>query len=144
MVLESCSLCHSTVFKPRVSITNDVYKHLRSTNILPENILSNTSALLLSVEKDIDDYESEIHQLQIRMTDVRNRRERLRTHAENLRSLFSPLRKLPNELLARFFSYACITNDLTGGQGGSAVILGSVCLRWRQLTLACPELWSNI
>ncbi|KAF9040338.1 hypothetical protein BDP27DRAFT_1305446, partial [Rhodocollybia butyracea] len=144
MSFESCSHCHSIAFKPQVNITNRVYEHLRCAHALPENLLSDASALIQSVEKDLDGYESEMHRLQIRMTNVRNRRERLKTHAENLRSLFSPIRKLPNELLVRVFSYVCIENDLMYGQGGSAVTLGSVCLRWRQLTLACPELWANI
>ncbi|KAF9065585.1 hypothetical protein BDP27DRAFT_48325 [Rhodocollybia butyracea] len=143
MALESCSQCHSTVFKPRVNVTSDVYEHLRSTNTLPENILPNTSALLLSIEKDLDDYESEIHALQIRIADIEKRRTRLRTHAENLQSLLSPIRRLPNELLMRVFGYACIENELTYGCG-SALTLGSVCLRWRQLTIECPELWSNM
>ncbi|KAF9040334.1 hypothetical protein BDP27DRAFT_766752 [Rhodocollybia butyracea] len=143
MAFESCLLCHSTVFKPRVSVTNSVYEHLRSTNTLPENIISDIPALLSSVQKDLDDYESEIHRFQIRIADIQNRREMLRIHAENLQSLQSPIRRLPNELLTRVFGYLCIENDLTEGCP-SAVTLGSVCLRWRQLTIECPELWSNM
>lgn len=143
MALESCSLCHSTVFKPQVSVTNDVCEHLRSTNTLPENILSDTSALLSSVEKDLDDYESEIHRLQIRIVDIQNGRERLQTYAENLQLLLSPIHRLPNEILTHCFGYACLGNNLTYGCL-SALTLGSVCLQWRQLTIECPQLWSNI
>ncbi|KAF9040337.1 hypothetical protein BDP27DRAFT_1244625, partial [Rhodocollybia butyracea] len=140
MAFENCSLCHSTVFKPRVSVTNDVYEHLRSTNTLPENIISDIPALLSSVQKDLDDYESEIYRLQIHIADIQTRRESLRTHEENLQSLLSPIRRLPNELLTRVFGYVCIENDLMD-RCPSALILGSVCLRWRQLTIGCPELW---
>ncbi|KAF9040335.1 hypothetical protein BDP27DRAFT_1276778 [Rhodocollybia butyracea] len=44
-----------------------------------------------------------------------------------------------------FFGYVCIENDLSyGPRCPSAMALGSVCLRWRQLTIECPELWSNM
>ncbi|KAF9058925.1 hypothetical protein BDP27DRAFT_1203166, partial [Rhodocollybia butyracea] len=59
--------------------------------------------LLLSIDEDLDGYESEIHRLQIRIADIQNRRERLKTHAKCLRSLLSPIRKLPNELLTSVF-----------------------------------------
>ncbi|KAF9067452.1 hypothetical protein BDP27DRAFT_1328851, partial [Rhodocollybia butyracea] len=144
MAFEICSQCHSSVFKSRVNVTNDVDEHLRSTNSLPENILSSTSRLLLSIDEDLDGYESEIHRLQIRIADIRNRQERLKTYATHLHSLFSPIRRLPNELLTSIFGYVCVTNRLDVCEYGAALTLSYVCLRWRQLTIGCPELWSKM
>ncbi|KAF9058921.1 hypothetical protein BDP27DRAFT_1239789, partial [Rhodocollybia butyracea] len=92
--------------------------------------------------EDLDGYESEIHRLQIRIADIQNRRERVKTYTKHLRSLLSPIHKLPNELLTIIFGYVCVENELQDRGGGAALTLSHVCMRWRQLTIACPVLWS--
>ncbi|KIK54893.1 hypothetical protein GYMLUDRAFT_120880, partial [Collybiopsis luxurians FD-317 M1] len=96
-------------------------------------------------EKDLADYESEIHSLQIRIAQVRARHENLKAYTTNLGSLLSPIRRLPNELLGKIFGFASNPNDLTSRlRGSSASAVSSVCARWRQLALNSPEVWSSM
>ncbi|KAE9388403.1 hypothetical protein BT96DRAFT_436796 [Gymnopus androsaceus JB14] len=83
---------------------------------------------------------------------------------ESQQSLISPLRRLPNEIIARIFEYTCEENFLQEFPWHDidypsatptkltlpvitylpAMTISSVCSRWRQLALSYPALWSNL
>ena len=86
------------------------------------------------------------------------------TAGEPQQSLISPLRRFPNEIMARIFEYTCEENFLqqfpwhdTDYNSTTltklslpvitylpAMTISSVCSRWRQLALSYPGLWSNL
>lgn len=55
--------------------------------------------------------------------------------------LLSPVRRLPDEMLLRVFSFAV---DTTISQVACQIIVGHVCRRWRTLSRSFPSLWSTI
>lgn len=71
--------------------------------------------------------------------------------ARNLTSKDVPIRRLPPELLSRVFVLVTSSNQAgfepkgpRPGCGRSALILSSVCHRWRQVAIQTRELWSHI
>ncbi|KAF9072044.1 hypothetical protein BDP27DRAFT_1361291 [Rhodocollybia butyracea] len=68
--------------------------------------------MLKDVDKDLEDYESEILHLRSRIFYIKTQQTRLKKHAADLHSLNSPIRKIPNEILLRIFNYACCRNLL--------------------------------
>ena len=60
MPLSKCHTCRSSLFKPRVNISNDIYDQLRAPHTLSDSILSTVSETLKNAEKDFADFESKI------------------------------------------------------------------------------------
>ena len=62
---------------------------------------------------------------------------RLSTERDKLRSSVAPIKRLPAELLREiFFSHIEL--------GHTPLSLSRVCHVWREITLACPDLWSRL
>ncbi|KAE9390313.1 hypothetical protein BT96DRAFT_833590, partial [Gymnopus androsaceus JB14] len=82
------------------------------------------------------DYDAEMHRMHLR-------RELLKSYAEKLTTLLSPIRRLPNEILSRIFMFYCKENDLTSRYpgGAAALTISAVCTRWRELAISQPVLW---
>ncbi|KAE9389892.1 hypothetical protein BT96DRAFT_926267 [Gymnopus androsaceus JB14] len=108
----------------------------------PEEVLP----ILHSAQQELEDYEMQIKALE-------SRRKSLRVYTEQLQSLMSPCRKVPDEILQHIFDYCCHMN-LLGHFGPAktrsaitdlpALTLSSVCLRWRRNGLSMPSIWSRI
>jgi len=64
---------------------------------------SKVSQMLLDAEVDRERCDHEIFQLQARILHLESQRKLLRRHTERLKSLLSPIRRLPNELLMHIF-----------------------------------------
>ncbi|KIK57019.1 hypothetical protein GYMLUDRAFT_173510, partial [Collybiopsis luxurians FD-317 M1] len=134
MSRSDCSNC----FQPRVEVNNPGLKaNLRSFNGLPNSQRADIKKILELAERDIADYSAEIQQKQSKL-------ERLEIYTQQLSSLLSPIRCLPNELLLLTFAFCCEENDLRDHKPGNALALSSVCALWRDLAISHSILWSNI
>ncbi|KAF9073305.1 hypothetical protein BDP27DRAFT_1289483 [Rhodocollybia butyracea] len=87
-------------------------------------------------------------------------RLRLEKRVEILRSILSPMRRLPNESLLRIFEYVCDENFLQSYPWNDfapptkltfpvivylpTMAISSVCFRWRELALSSPGLWASL
>ncbi|KAF9072055.1 hypothetical protein BDP27DRAFT_439856 [Rhodocollybia butyracea] len=118
--------------------------------------------MLNAVDKDFEDYETEILLLQSRILYIKTQQTRLKEHAVDLRYLNSPIRKVPNEILLRIFDYACYRNLLQEFPWSEefkfspstpvvdplkhlpAMSISSVCARWRSVALSASAIWSRI
>ncbi|KAF9071261.1 hypothetical protein BDP27DRAFT_1322624 [Rhodocollybia butyracea] len=63
--------------------------------------------------------------------------------SEKLSGLLSPIRRVPNEILCQIFLYSCGENDMNN-ERPAALIISSVCTRFRELAISYPALWSNL
>ncbi|KAF9065463.1 hypothetical protein BDP27DRAFT_54421 [Rhodocollybia butyracea] len=108
--------------------------------------MSKMSKEFADVNQDIEDCEAEVHRLQSHIMFLQNHRQRLDEYKTCLRSLMSPIRKLPNELVLRIFDCACTINDLTTGKLATmpALTISCVCTHWQDLAKSTPQLWSRI
>ncbi|KIY70717.1 hypothetical protein CYLTODRAFT_487867 [Cylindrobasidium torrendii FP15055 ss-10] len=59
------------------------------------------------------------------------------------RSILSPLRSLPSELLQEIFML-CVPKPCIISSKEAPLRLGQVCSRWRSIALQTPKLWSNL
>ncbi|KAF9065804.1 hypothetical protein BDP27DRAFT_1192078, partial [Rhodocollybia butyracea] len=107
----------------------------------------------------LQDYETDDHRLRSCRLRTTEKQERLRTYATQVQSLLSPIRKVPDEILQYIFDVCCDTNTfdffqslygeeaswtLRGLRGKPAIVISSVCLRWRRNALSLPAIWSRI
>ncbi|KAF9065133.1 hypothetical protein BDP27DRAFT_1332337 [Rhodocollybia butyracea] len=124
--------------------------------------MKEVAELLEAVDKDLEDYESEILLLQSRIMYIKAQQTQLKKHAAVLRSLRSPIRRFPNEILSRIFDFACDKNLLQEFPWSKdfkfvpstpivepfrhlpAMSISSVCTRWRSVALSSPAIWSRI
>ncbi|KAK1225766.1 hypothetical protein PQX77_011285 [Marasmius sp. AFHP31] len=108
-----------------------------------------TSKWVQDAQNDIQKCEREIEQHQ---THIRLLRAKQATHRRDIArysSLSSPIRKLPSEILRRVFGFASIHNYFGHGSSwypwySGAFSISGVCIRWREIAMASPEIWSNI
>ncbi|KAE9407394.1 hypothetical protein BT96DRAFT_795010, partial [Gymnopus androsaceus JB14] len=85
---------------------------------------------------------------------LESRRQSLRSYTARLRSMLSPFRKVPDEILRRIlngcwdmnhFTLTCKDEETSGDiRDTPALTLSSVCSRWRRNALSMPSLWSGI
>ncbi|KIK52720.1 hypothetical protein GYMLUDRAFT_105328, partial [Collybiopsis luxurians FD-317 M1] len=68
--------------------------------------------MILSLNRDMADYESEIAHLQSQILFVEAQKKRLLDYKRSLQFLLSPIRRLPNETLGGVFTFACDMNLL--------------------------------
>ncbi|KAF9069489.1 hypothetical protein BDP27DRAFT_1186687, partial [Rhodocollybia butyracea] len=59
--------------------------------------------ILQNVQRDLQDYESEIHRLESRSLFLKAQMERLQQYTSQVRSLLSPVRRVPDEILQSIF-----------------------------------------
>ncbi|KIK63404.1 hypothetical protein GYMLUDRAFT_106225, partial [Collybiopsis luxurians FD-317 M1] len=112
------------------------------------------TVILKNVERDQEDYETEICRLEARVLFFATQQERLREYSAQIKALTSPIRKLPNELLGRIFDECCEMNHFSVKQlpvktacsirAAPAMAVSSVCARWRRIALSLPAIWSRI
>lgn len=96
----------------RVTVDNaSISTKLRSRYGTSSLESSEISQILQLAEKDLEDYETELHELQMRTLSTKFQKKRLEEYMKKLRSLRAPIRKLPNELFLRIFMFCCGDND---------------------------------
>lgn len=99
-----------------------------------------TRSALLETQERIADIETQIAKLLLS-------RAALRTRARKQQMTLSPLRRLPPELLSIIFQF-CIPQPESDPDDiaidKTPLLLGSICSRWRAVTLSTPKLWASI
>ncbi|KAF9065134.1 hypothetical protein BDP27DRAFT_1366622 [Rhodocollybia butyracea] len=150
-----CSRCRYNT-TPRTNIDTMALSQRFRSEYGPAMDMKEVAEMLGAVDKDLEDYESEI--LRFAISDF----TRLKKHAVVLRSLQSPIRWLPNEILLRIFDFACNRNLLQEFPWSKdfkfvpstsivkplrrlpAMSISSVCTRWRSVALSSSTIWSRI
>ncbi|KAF5368675.1 hypothetical protein D9757_010205 [Collybiopsis confluens] len=155
MIMVLCTQCGGGILRPRVSpdfpsLQTRLRSELGPAPAQPEEVAS----ILKNIELDLQDYEAEIDQLEARALFLTTLKERLSEYGHRARTLLSPIRKLPDELLCEIFDLCCGMNcfsitelpvsSVFSFRSAPAMSLSSVCSRWRKNALAMPSIWSRI
>ncbi|KAF9019819.1 hypothetical protein BDP27DRAFT_1354837, partial [Rhodocollybia butyracea] len=112
------------------------------------------ASVLQDIQRDLEDYEAEIYHLER----LRQEKQRLEQYAAQMRSLFSPIRKVPDEIICHIFDDCCDMNSFRvvgltrrlptpmsqALRSKPAMVISSVCSRWRRNALSMPVIWSRI
>ena len=127
---------HPRALDPLIS-SESLIQTLRAWTI-PSFSIEKVKELIANALHDIDLFENCIQQL-------RARQAALRRDVTRYRSLHSPIRKLPPEILRHIFGYACILDPaIEYPFQSTAFCISSVCSRWRDIALHSPEVWANL
>ncbi|KAF5348993.1 hypothetical protein D9758_012738 [Tetrapyrgos nigripes] len=126
------------------STTVNTFELLRSNFGTYTVDVEHVSQCLIGAERDVQNLEAEIHRLNAAIIVLQNKQELLHSRIEQCRSLLAPIRRIPPELLARIFSFACSKSEATDKLDCPAVRLSQVCKGWRELTHTTPSLWSSL
>ncbi|KIK69350.1 hypothetical protein GYMLUDRAFT_152449, partial [Collybiopsis luxurians FD-317 M1] len=123
-----------------------IYEYTRSPHGIPEENLVRAPEYLRSLDVDLGNYRNEISRLENQLQSLRARQESAQKKAAALRSLFAPIRRLPNELLIHIFDYVCdnAPNPRWYELSDAPFSLSAVCSRWRSLCLSHPKMWSKL
>ncbi|KIK69367.1 hypothetical protein GYMLUDRAFT_645873 [Collybiopsis luxurians FD-317 M1] len=131
---------------PRVNVSVEaIYTYARSPYGIYEQRLSEIRLLLDSVNKELNDHDDEISQLESQLLFLRAQQKRVQKKAMTLQSLLGPIYRLPNELLTRIFDDIC-ENAVGPGiyeLSKAPFDLSAVCSRWRSLCLSHSRMWSK-
>ncbi|KAF9069777.1 hypothetical protein BDP27DRAFT_1363117 [Rhodocollybia butyracea] len=154
--IKVCPNCKQNIFARLNMDLSSIHEKLRSdsgpASVQPDEITS----ILQNARRDLDDYDREIHRLESRRMVLIAEKERTRDIMEHIQSLLVPIRKLPDEILGCIFDECCDMNyfrsigvdppvDPIGRlKNKPALVLISVCSRWRRIGLSLPQIWSRI
>jgi hypothetical protein len=144
-----CSSCGGNTFTPLVAVDSPGLHDRLRTEFGPASVQPEEVASLL-----LEDYKTEIS----RLTDLIQEQEHLEQYATQLQSLLSPIRKVHDEILRHISDDCCEMNSFRivdsyirlpmhtsqSLRRKPAMVISSVCSRWRRNALSMPVIWSRI
>ncbi|KAF9033964.1 hypothetical protein BDZ89DRAFT_983780 [Hymenopellis radicata] len=124
-----CQNCGTRVVGVRTLMPlSDLQRIHRSGPYLPAPEMRKYHETLSDVQADITTLQTVIAELE--------------AYASQIRTIVSPIRFVPNEILCLIFQAVCA--DATPETRMLPLILSSVCARWREVAVGTPHLWTFI
>lgn len=106
--------------------------------------------------KLLDDTQTEMYHCQSELRRLRDltgtleaQEKLLKAHMAGIRSIMSPIQKLPQEILDEIFKYICCSGDTNPNwisrdeKHLPTITISRVCIRWYNLVMSTPALWSS-
>ncbi|KAE9405667.1 hypothetical protein BT96DRAFT_811822, partial [Gymnopus androsaceus JB14] len=142
-----CSNCNDTLFSSQIQDSPLILEKLRwesgpGSIPNPDKVLP----IIQSAQQELEDCDKQIKALE-------SRKRSLLEYTAQLQSLFSPIRRVPDEILQHIFDDCCDMNHFTVDnhkktsnaiRNAPALAVSSVCSRWRRNGLSMPGIWSRI
>ncbi|KAF9026741.1 hypothetical protein BDZ89DRAFT_922930, partial [Hymenopellis radicata] len=96
-----------------------------------------------AIQDDTDNVDARLAELQSAANALVQERNQLVRYANSFKSLLSPIRRLPPELLMEIFQHACAhtSRDDSFYHTSSRWAIPHVCREWRRVALSCPPFW---
>ncbi|KAF7345578.1 ABC protein [Mycena venus] len=146
--IDSDSISES--FAVRVDTTHE-YDRLLNSNDTPDEDrdLKLVDSVVSQTEACLGRLDDHITRLRTRLKQLEDQQRLLSNYLARNKSILSPLRRMPPEILLEVFSWT-LSPILAVRRGGSfnvnepPWILGHVSSRWRAVALAAPSLWSMV
>ncbi|KAF5363172.1 hypothetical protein D9758_008399 [Tetrapyrgos nigripes] len=140
-----CDKCSGKFFVPRSSLgpESEILSQLRSPSPLSSSDVHLFSQKILEAEGDVKAYEAEVARLMSKITTLTSKAGMLRKNIGVARSLLSPIRRLPSEILCIVFGLATIRPRFSLTRAYKNPPFLSVCSRWRNVVLSHPSIWSS-
>ncbi|THV06945.1 hypothetical protein K435DRAFT_644376, partial [Dendrothele bispora CBS 962.96] len=122
----------------------DIQNRLRTDFNPSASQLSDIKEMIRCAEDDLKAYRAEILRLESKIVLLSTKSDLLEKHTEKIRSLLSPVRRIPNEVLGNIFSYCCESHFRVSSSWRRRNTFLSVCSRWREVGLTTPQIWTDI
>jgi hypothetical protein len=130
--------------------TTPIPKLLDTSLMLSASQISMVRDTISTAQARISHVDSEIARLMDSVEDLQHRRSALLTYTQNHTVLIAPIRRLPPEILSYIFIQcrdirwldpeACF---LPPRLDKTPLLLGTICSRWRSISLSTPRLWAS-
>ncbi|KAJ7645909.1 hypothetical protein DFH06DRAFT_1210682 [Mycena polygramma] len=142
----------------RLTAYTELRKLLRSNEPPTRIQASHCQEIVQSSPGELEQYDAEILRMKTIVDKMEHERALLHHYSRLCRCVLSPIRQLPSEILAEIFSFFSpeIPDWPYGSEEGSEeeelervanidlLRISKVCLRWHQLVMGTPSLWSVI
>ncbi|KAJ6577892.1 hypothetical protein B0H19DRAFT_1370952 [Mycena capillaripes] len=157
-----CPTCRSIRFQksriiPDLSQSTQIREILRSNSSPSVPLEGSLRDVIRRAPADLERYDGEIKQLQTLVSRLVSERAALAAHLEACRSIFSPFRRFPVELLIRIFELCTSSDEDAMGSGTTTpteeldrlaqrplLELSRVSSFWHKVAVGTPRLWSTI
>jgi len=150
--IQLCARCNANIPTYEIPSLLSTLHALRSLHIpcihKTIQIQENIDSWLLR----LSDYEKEIARMETSLDEMKRKRDEIQAYINTRKSLLSPVRKLPMEVLTQIFDFYYV--DVGYGLSvkstpGSRIVapsltLSHVCTFWRKVTRSQPSLWSSM
>ncbi|KAJ7189067.1 hypothetical protein C8R46DRAFT_935286, partial [Mycena filopes] len=156
--MATCDICHNLTFGgssllPESSQLNELRDILRSNRMPPE--ISSFRRVAEDAPVELARYDAEIKRLEELTARLLSERATLAWYSDGCRSVVSPVRRLPTELLAEIFDMcapedqeamaeATPTQEIERLSKKYLLQLAQVCSHWHSVAMGTPKLWSFI
>ncbi|KAJ7744668.1 hypothetical protein B0H16DRAFT_1559787 [Mycena metata] len=128
---------------------------LRSNTFPPATMAAGFRSVIDASLPELARYDTEIERLERTLSKLKSDRALLKSYLEGCQSVFSPVRRLPSELLVEIFDSCPIGSDRFSPttpveeeedriSQGHLVRLSQVCSWWHNVVMKTPRLWSTI
>ncbi|PPR07874.1 hypothetical protein CVT24_005611 [Panaeolus cyanescens] len=125
---------------------NLIRPYLASDHDLPaEDIRSEIRAVLLNLENRREGTVRCMNVLSLALSALSQQCKKLDEEISHYKSVISPIRRLPDEMLGEIFLHAMFsTKRLAPNPKEAPLVLTLVCKRWSRVAKATPRLWSKL
>ncbi|KAJ7628243.1 hypothetical protein DFH06DRAFT_1102793 [Mycena polygramma] len=157
-----CAVCRSTtlgssLMLPASTHATELHQLLRSNVLPPVSVDASLQDTLRRAPAELERYDTEIQRVQDILSGVTAKRAAFAAHVEACRSVYSPVRRLPVELLAEIFEICSATQKNLSSLNPTTptrelerlakhhlLQLSQVSATWRKVALGTPRLWASI
>ncbi|THU88144.1 hypothetical protein K435DRAFT_730140 [Dendrothele bispora CBS 962.96] len=145
-----CSACKRDLVTPDVPCYSSSRDILRFGWIPSDSDVSQNEHAIAEWSSNLAKYDAEIETLEGMLEELRSKKDEIQRYLDERRSLLSPVRKLPNEILGGIFAASCSDNGLLitavpkGKISAPTLVLSHVCFLWREIIISTPSLWARM
>ncbi|KIJ41031.1 hypothetical protein M422DRAFT_172730, partial [Sphaerobolus stellatus SS14] len=116
------------------------YLHTNSLKAVIESYETRSSCLGI----DIASLSSQIASLSSQLAQLQEERQKVDSKLNSAKGLFSPIRRLPQEILGYIFCFAASEMRWDASLKRNTLIFLRVCRSWRRIALATPEFFTRL
>ncbi|KAJ6460462.1 hypothetical protein C8R47DRAFT_123707 [Mycena vitilis] len=156
-VCESCTSFKSSPLLPDSTRATELRQILRSNVLPPSGVEASLKDVIGRAPSELARYDAEIQRIQSVLSALVSECATLEAHIQACRSVFSPVRRLPMELLGEIFGL-CLPpyeesappkhldsfSELRRLADYDLLRLSQVSSSWHKIALGIPRLWSTI
>lgn len=117
---------------------------LHSSNIFLVEQIKDLRETEIDIQTELSRADNEIVQVQATLGQVMSERQRLHDSLTHYRSLLSPIRRLPSEILSEIFKALPREPGVPYGVSNTPILWTRICSRWRNVAILTPQLWNSI
>ncbi|KAJ7221292.1 hypothetical protein GGX14DRAFT_694665 [Mycena pura] len=110
-----------------------------------DNEVTEIETILIEPSRRLEFLDDEIAKMQRVIDKLTEERNTLAAYIDGHRSLLSPMRRLPRDIIQEIF-IACMPTDRNCVMSATEapILLGRICSAWRAISFSTPRLWADI